>query len=100
MSHTLEMLSSSSVTRLNVSGNMVDWWDNEIGQRRMASSSSSTTDTHSLPEAGKTPEPPKKPEGSESEKGGQGDKAGPGEKSGGDGEQALGDGKMPGPGGT
>lgn len=104
------MLSSPSVTRLGVSGDMVQWWDQEISQsrRRKLHSSSitsgpSSTDNHN-PDLGGMAEPPSKPlsgdsgepSGGEDVKGGtkEGGKEGEG------GEQGLGEGKMPGPGGT
>lgn len=104
MSHTLEMLSSNSVTRLNVSGDMVDWWDKEIGQRRMASSAaSSSSSTHSLPsesDAKRNPQPPAKPSGGSGEKQEKGEKSKHPDSAGGEAEQKIGGGKMPGPGGT
>ena len=106
MSHTLEMLSDKSVKRIGVSGDMIDWWDKEIGQRRAASTSTSSatenggnvgssSGTHSV-DPNDILRPPGKPTGSESGSGSQGEG---GEKEN-DAEQGIGEGKMPGPGGT
>lgn len=80
-----------------MSGDMINWWDKEIGDRRMSSAveasisahPTSTSDTSEGSEAGK--------EAGKGEDGKSGESAGSTET---DAEQPLGDGKLPGPGGT
>jgi hypothetical protein len=96
MSHTLEMLSASSVKRIGVSGDMIDWWDKQIADRQMSAAVEDSILAQHLSladkEEGSSSTPPA--EGTGEGKGKVSDSKGSEE------EQPIGDGKLPGPGGT